>query len=327
MPFRPLHLAPVVLAATLLMGGRPALAVNRDMVQLQTQLQQLQDTVARLQQSNDERMGVLNNLVQQNVDQSNKIANIVDALQRQLQTQQQDGGGKIDQVSGQVQALNDSLDEIKSRLGRLEKSLQDMRSQQQNLPAPPASAEPAAAPADSGGLPPNAATTAPEAAPASAPDGFSNAVARPVGKPSAAIPADSAAPASGQSADQLYKSALSDYMSAKYGLASSEFADLIRAYPDNPLAGNATYYQGEIDYRGARYGNAVTNYDRVLSQFPQSNKVPAAHLHKGQALIQLKQTEAASREFRSLIARYPNSPEALQAKSRLSTLSATSRAR
>ncbi len=315
--------APVVLAASMV-AGHPAFAVSRDMVQLQTQLQQLQDTVARLQQSNDERMGVLNNLVQQNVDQTNKIANIVDALQRQLQTQQENGGGKIDQVSGQVQALNDSLDEIKSRLGRLEKSVQEIRSQQQNLPSPPASAEPAATPADAGSLPPTATTNPP----AGAPDGFSNAVAQPAGKPSAAVPAaDNAAPASGQSADQLYKSALTDYMSAKYGLASSEFADLIRAFPDNPLAGNAFYYQGEIEYRGARFGNAVTNYDHVLSQFPQSNKVPAAHLHKGQALMQLKQSEAASREFRNLIARYPNSPEALQAKSRLSTLNASTRAR
>ena len=322
MPFRPSRFAPIVLA-TAMVAGHPAFAVSRDMVQLQTQLQQLQDTVARLQQSNDERMGVLNNLVQQNVDQTNKIANIVDALQRQLQTQQESGGGKIDQVSGQVQALNDSLDEIKSRLGRLEKSLSDMRSQQQNLPAPPASSEPAAAPADSGSLPPTATTNPPTAVP----DGFSNAVAQPAGKPSAAIPADGAAAPSGQTAEQLYKSALTDYMSAKYGLASSEFADLIRAYPDNPLAGNAFYYQGEIEYRGARFGNAVTNYDHVLSQFPQSNKVPAAHLHKGQALVQLKQTEAASREFRSLIARFPNSPEALQAKSRLSTISASSRAR
>ena len=321
--FRASRLAPFALAVTLV-AGHPAFAVSRDMVQLQTQLQQLQDTVARLQQSNDERMGVLNNLVQQNVDQTNKIANIVDALQRQLQAQQENGGGKIDQVSGQVGALNDSLDEIKSRLGRLEKSLQDMRSQQQNLPAPPASSDPA--PADSGSLPPTAAAT-----PAAAPDGFSNAVAQPAGKPSAAIPAtipgDSSSPAGTQPADQLYKSALTDYMSAKYGLASSEFADLIRAYPDNPLAGNAFYYQGEVEYRGARFGNAVTNYDHVLNQFPQSNKVPAAHLHKGQALIQLKQGEAASREFRTLIARYPNSPEALQAKSRLTALNASTRAR
>lgn len=109
-------------------------------------------------------------------------------------------------------------------------------------------------------------------------------------------------------------------MAAKYGLAQSEFSDLTRAYPDNPLSGNAFYYQGEMDYRGARYGNAIKDYDRVLEQYPESNKVPAAHLHKGQALIQLKQTDAGVRELRSLIQRFPNSPEALQARGKLSGL-------
>ena len=332
MPFRSSRLAPLLLATALFLP-RPGFAVSKDMIQLQTQVQQLQDAVARLQQSNDERMGVLKDLVQQSADQSNKIAGTidavnkmtttVDAVQRQLQNQQEAGGGKIDQVSGQVQSLNDSLDEIKARLGRLEKLMRDMQNQQQTI-APGASPAPASAP-DTGAAPPAALNTAP----APAADGFSNATADTPGrrgKPSAATPMENeapaaAAPAGGNAAvpaDQLYKTALGDYMSAKYGLAQSEFADLTRAYPENPLSGNAFFYQGEIDYRGARYGSAIKDYDRVLEQYPDSNKVPAAHLHKGQALIQMKQNDAGIRELRALIQRFPNSPEALQARSRLS---------
>ena len=106
-------------------------------------------------------------------------------------------------------------------------------------------------------------------------------------------------------------------MAAKYGLAASEFADVAKNYPEHPLAGNSLYYQGEIDYRGARYAAAIKNYDRVIEQFPDNNKVPAAHLHKAQSLIQLKQNEAGVRELRALIQRFPNSPEAMQARSRL----------
>lgn len=314
-------LAPLLLSAALL-SGTPASAASREMIQLQTQIQQLQDAVARLQQSNDERMGVVKDLVQQSADQTNKVATTVDALQRQLQNQQEAGGGKIEQVSGQVQSLNDSLDEIKTRLGRLEKLMQDVQNQQQSLGATPGTASaappssPAPAPLDAGSL--GGAPSTPAESPAP----------RRGTKPSAAIPADTsalngppaAAPgnASAPPADQLYKTALGDYMAAKYGLAQSEFADLTRAYPDDPLSGNAAYYQGEMDYRGARYGAAIKDYDHVLEQYPESNKVPAAHLHKGQALLQLKQTDAAVREFRSLIQRFPNSPEALQARSRLS---------
>ena len=316
---------PLLLLSMSLITPSHAFAVNKDMIQLQTQIQQLQDAVARLQQSNDERMGVLKDLVQQSADQMNKVAGTVDSLQRQMQTQQESGGGKIDQVSGQVQSLNDSLDEIKARLGRLEKLMQDVQNQQQSLGSTPATASaaplssPSPAPADASALPPSGLTSA---APVDTP------APRRGGKPSAGIPVDNnlntpaTAASSGANppADQLYKTALGDYMAAKYGLAQSEFADLTRAYPDNPLSGNAFYYQGEMDYRGARYGAAIKDYDRVLEQYPESNKVPAAHLHKGQALVQLKQTDAGVRELRSLIQRFPNSPEALQARSKLSGL-------
>ena len=109
-------------------------------------------------------------------------------------------------------------------------------------------------------------------------------------------------------------------MSAKYPLAASEFADVVRTHPDSPLAGNAVYYQGEIDYRAGRYGAAAKNYDKVLEQYPDNNKVPAAHLHKAQALLQLKQTDAGIRELRALVQRFPNSPEAVQARSKLTGL-------
>ena len=325
------RLVPWILSASLLLGGgTPAHAVSKDMIQLQTQIQQLQDAVARLQQSNDERMGVLKDLVQQSADQTNKVAATVDALQRQMQAQQENGGGKIDQISGQVESLNDSLDEIKTRLGRLEKVMHDVQNQGgtggSGIPATTASPSPApaeAAPPSAGALPPTSSTTPPESL-----GGGETAPAR-SGKPSAATPfaaapsnspnpANPANAASGVAPDELYKTALGDYMAAKYGLAQSEFSDFTRAYADNPLSGNAFFYQGEMDYRGARYGAAVKDYDRVLEQYPESNKVPAAHLHKAQALVQLKQTDAGVREFRSLIQRFPNSPEALQARSRLS---------
>ncbi len=56
-------------------------AVSKEMVQLQTQVQQLQDMVQHLQTSNDERMGVIVNLVQQNTDNVNRMMASVNALQ------------------------------------------------------------------------------------------------------------------------------------------------------------------------------------------------------------------------------------------------------
>jgi len=291
------------------------------MVQLQTQVQQLQDAVARLQQSNDERMGVMKDLIQQSADSINKMAVTVDALHRQLQTQQEAQGTKVDQLSGQIQSLNDSVDEIKTRLGSLQKIMQDVQGQQQsmsanmqNTPQPGGSA-----PTSNSPVPVN---------PIPAPSGNTPAPVR-KGKPSADGPlATAPAPATSSGpavppADELYKTAFGDYMAAKYALASSEFGDVVKNYPDNPLSGNSYYYQAEIDYRGGRYAAAITGYDSVLEKYSDSNKVPVAHLHKGMALVALNQKDAGVRELRTLIQRFPNSPEAMQARSKLSGMGVT----
>jgi tol-pal system protein YbgF len=126
--------------------------------------------------------------------------------------------------------------------------------------------------------------------------------------------------AGAQPVDDMYKAALNDYMAARYSVALAEFGDIAKTYPDSTLAGNAFYYMGEIDYRGGKYRNAAADYDKLLEQYPDNNKIPAAHLHKGQALIELKQTEAGVREFRALIQRFPASPEATSARSKLNAM-------
>jgi tol-pal system protein YbgF len=105
------------------------------MVQLQTQVQQLQEQMTAMQRSFDERMGVMKNLVEQDTDAVNKVANALNGLQTALQKQQSEGGSKVDQLSGQIQSLNDSLDELKARLAKVSKQLEDMQAAQQSLGA------------------------------------------------------------------------------------------------------------------------------------------------------------------------------------------------
>jgi len=123
----------LVLMAALSTGVLPAWGVNKDMVQLQTQVQDLQDRIAHMQQSFDERMGVLQHLIEQSTDRANKVAGSVGDLQTNLQKQQADGGTKLDQLSGQIQSLNDTLDELKARLGKVSKQLEDMQAAQQSI--------------------------------------------------------------------------------------------------------------------------------------------------------------------------------------------------
>src|SRR5580704_15738224 len=283
------YVACLSLASMLLAPGAPAFAVSKEMIQLQTQVQALQDQVARMQQSIDMNMGVMKNLVEQSADSVNKMNAAVTDLQNRMQGMSTVNGGKIDQLSGQVQSLHDSVDELKSRMAKISKQLDEMQQGGQNLSA---------------GQP--GMTAAPGGAPgAPAPDNGAG------GSP-AAPPADT-----------LYNNALRDYNSGKYDLSSQEFAQYLQYYGNTDLAGNAQYYLADIEYRQGNFQQAVTDYDKVLEQYPGGNKAAAAQLKKGYALLELGQKQAGIRELNSLIARYPRSIEASQARDRLRRLGVT----
>ena len=125
----------LALFSTLCLAVTPAWGVNKEMVELQTQVQQLQEQMTAMQRSFDERMGVMKNLVEQDTDAVNKVATALVSLQTTLQKQQGDSSTHVDQLSGQIQALNDSLDELKARLAKVSKQLEDMQASQQSLAA------------------------------------------------------------------------------------------------------------------------------------------------------------------------------------------------
>jgi len=115
----------------------PARAASKEMIELQTQVQQLLDMVQRLQSTLDTRFAVLQHLAEQTADNANQISATVNTLQQKIAAQSDANGGKLDAVSGQMQSLNDSVDELKSRIAKLDKTVQDMQAQLQNVQNPP----------------------------------------------------------------------------------------------------------------------------------------------------------------------------------------------
>ena len=187
--------------------------------------------------------------------------------------------------------MNDSVDELKTRISRLEKSIQDLQNQLQTLQQPQ-NALPGGAPA---GTPPG---TAPG-------PGAMNTT-----------PAQNQAPP----LEQTYQAAQSDFNAGKYPLATSEFQDVIHYYPLDAMAGSAQFYLGEIAYRQKNYDDAVKAYNAVLEQFSGNSKAAAAQLHKGFALIALNQRQDGVHELRTLIQRHPQTPEAQQAREKLNAM-------
>jgi tol-pal system protein YbgF len=264
----------------------PAHATSKEIIELQTQVQQLLDMVQRLQSTLDTRFGVLQHLAEQTADDANRMTATVNALQQKLNVQAESVNGKLDTNSGQVQSLNDSVDELKSRIAKIDKSLQEMQTQLQNQQAPP-SATPAG------------------------PSGAS-----PAGEPTAPGPAASQVPP----LKETFQAGVRDYNAAKYDVATGEFQDVIHYYPMDDLAGTAQFYLGEIAYRHQDYADAVKSYNAVLEGFPGSTKASAAQLRKGLSLLQMNKKDAGIHELRLLIQRHPQTPEAAQARNKLSSM-------
>jgi len=300
-------LCAAAIAAALLVGAPlRAKAESKEMVQLQTQVQQLLDMVQRLQTTMDTRFAVLQNLAQQTADEATRMNGTVNTLQQKINQQNESLSGKLDTSSGQVQSLNDSVDELKTRIAKLEKSIQDMQGTLQNIQSAP----PAAAP---GSVPGPGASSAPSPVFPGAPPAPA-AGSRPApGMGARSTPSMNQAPP----LQQTYEAAVSDFNAAKYQLAGGEFQDIVQLYPMDPLAGSAQYYLGEIAYRQHNYDDAVRFYTVVLEGFAGSPKAPAAQLHKGLALIDLNRRDAGLHELRSLIQRHPQTPEAAQARAKL----------
>jgi tol-pal system protein YbgF len=278
-----------------LIGPRPAEAVARELIELQhdvtTLLQGQKDLSTQMTQDHT----VMKTLVEQSGDTVGKLNGTMSALQKSMQDVQANSGARLDTMSTQVQGLSDNLEEIKSRLGKLNQQLVDLQNTVQSLDAK-----------ISGG-----GTAAPTAG-ISSPGG--------VGQPGTTMPTSASPVGPAPSADTLYSNGLRDITSGKYALARQEFQDYLKYYGDTDLASNAQFYLGEIAYSERNYDQAVTEYDNVLTKYPKSFKLAPARLKKGMALIELGQKTAGVRELRELIRRFPGTEEERKARAKLKEL-------
>src|SRR5208282_3871292 len=119
----------------------PAYGASKEIIELQTQVTQLQQQMTTMMRSFDERMGVMKNLLEHNTDAANKVSAAIGELQTSVNKQQQDRAAQVDQISGQIQALNDTMDELKVRLAKLSKGFEDMQAAQQSMAAQQAQAQ------------------------------------------------------------------------------------------------------------------------------------------------------------------------------------------
>jgi len=272
----------------LIAGAPPVYAVSKETLQMMQQLDALQQAVQNLQKTVDTQGAVLKTLVEQASDNVNKLKANMDDLRDATQKNLATSNARLDSMSTQIQALSESLDEAKARIGKLGEQLTQTQNIIQTLTAPP---QPAAAPPGAG-----------------APGVTGPGGQAPPSKPAVPDP------------DSLYNSGMTDYNSGQYDLAVQAFQEYLQYYGETDRASNAQFYIADSYYLQGKYNNAISEYDKCIERYPQGNKAAAAQLKKGFALLELGEKSAGARELRSLIQLYGNSHEAELARQRLRKL-------
>lgn len=285
--------------AVALWGGPPVKAESEDVVELQTQIQILHDLVQRMQSSLDAHLGVLQNLMQQTTNSVGRSSQGIAAIQQNATVQNNNFGGTLDICSGKIQSLNDSVNELHSRVDRLADSIQDVQSQLQEIQSSLRTAG-------------TADTSSPGVVLSQqAPNSAGNLI----GGAEAASPLSLEPPLRA-----TFQAALSDYYAARYGIAKGEFQEVIQYYPESDLAGTAEFYLGEIEFSEGNFSKALKDYRIVIQQYSGNPREPTAELHQAYALLRLDRCQKGIEQLRSLIRRYPDTPEAADARRKLRSI-------
>ena len=279
-----------------LIGPKPALAVAREIIELQRDVTALLAGQKDLQTQMTQDHTVQKTLIEQSSDSVNKLNATMNSVQKSVQDVQANSGTRLDTMSTQVQGLSDNLEEIKSRLGKLNQQLVDLQNSVQSIDARLSGGTPVTSPG-------NSAPGTPSASPSPSPSGSGASSLAPSGPP--------------PSADTLYSNGLRDITNGKYELARTEFQDYLRYYGDTDLASNAQFYLGEIAYSQHQYEQAIQEYDKVLNNYPKSFKLATARYKKGMALLELGQKNPGIKELRDVVKRYPGTEEERRARAKL----------
>src|SRR5580693_5752451 len=133
---------------------RPAMAVAREIIELQRDVTSLLQGQKDLSQQMTQDHTVQKTLIEQSGDTVRQLNSTMSSLQKSVQDVQANSGARLDTMSTQVQGLSDNLEEIKSRLGKVNQQLVDLQNSVQNIDSRisgggPISAPPASSPSGS----------------------------------------------------------------------------------------------------------------------------------------------------------------------------------
>ncbi len=279
-----------------LLGPAPAGAVAREIIELQTGVNQLIQGQQAMQTAITQNNAVERTLIEQSLDAVNKLSVGMAAVQKNTQDFSAASGARLDTMGTQVQGLSDNVADLQARLGKLDQKLTDIQNTLQNVDSKLAAPAPAA-------VPPRLRVRFRTGA----------RTRRRLRWPPRLPP----------SADVLYSNGLRDINGKHYDLATQEFQDYLKYYGDTDLASNAQFYLGEIAFMQNQFQQALDAYNKVIENYPKSFKTASARMRKGFCLAELGQKAAAIRELRTVVRQYPGTDEAKRSAAKLREMGAT----
>ena len=230
---------------------------------------------------------------------------------------QADLSPRIDVLETQIGALTSHIEQLTRQMSALEKKLSSAPAA---MPPPPR-AQPVPERQGEAVPPPSAPSSASADMPAEddggakpGDDAVANLLSTQGGAEPPATPDDQprslAAALPDGDAQTLYQQGYGALLQKDYAGAGGRVPPVwSRAYPDDPLAGNAQYWIGETYYVRGQYKNAADAFLKGYKKYKSGEKAPDTLLRLGMALAELGQKDAACSALNELRTKYPEAPE------------------
>jgi tol-pal system protein YbgF len=198
------------------------------------------------------------------------------------------GGGRLADVSSELEALREQISQLEGRLEVNEHQVQEALEE----------AKKARLAAAQGGVSAVPGTDAPTAGP----------------------PAD--APASEEV--KSYRAAYDAWRGDDHQQCIDRFAQFLQSFPTSQYADDASFWLADCYFKQGDLKAAILRFDDVATRYPKSEKASEALYRQGEALLRLGPNfgKAAEKAFDRVVKEYPDSRRAEDARQQLKLLGA-----
>jgi tol-pal system protein YbgF len=209
---------------------------------------------------------------------------------------------RLRDVTGQMEQSQNAVRQLQSKLDRMQqddefrfKQIEDKQSSAPAASAPPAEASPPPENKQGPGAPP----------------GF----LKPNGDKGAAANANPPPPANtlpGKTAAEQYDYARGLLQNSDYDGASNAFRGFVQQHPQDPLAGSAAYWLGQIAYVQGHYDQAAVIFLDAYQKYPKSAHVAESLLKVGLSMGQLGKKKEACAALHRFQTEFPDASDSLK---------------